>query len=350
MATNVIYKIRNMVNGKFYVGSAQDTRSRFRQHRRLLRKGTHHCKHLQNAWNKYGEELFKFEVIERVGCVDGLEAAEDAWLSKHFGKPYCYNSGRSAKAPWRGCAPEDHPNHGRLLSDDRKQVLREAAKRQWETSDPRTGRKHSEETKIKISEKLTGLHAGENHYRYGQRVSDDVRAKISAAQKGRPSPMKGKKMSEQGRRNVAAAAKRGPEAHAYGKRPTNADDLQRAIVVQFPNGSQKEFSGLSVVRDTFGVSIATLVRNAKNKTRITVGPFAGHVVRYADELVSGEPLIHEEIPDEYKSLPRTRTEAKQLGAKKYFTGQPCKNGHVVPRHTKGVCVQCAADEQRARSK
>ena len=157
-------------------------------------------------------------------------------------------------------------------------------------------------------------------------------------------------MSEKGRKNVAAAAKRGPEAHAYGKRPTNADDLQRAVVVLFPDGSQKEFPGLSFVRDTFGVSITTLVRNAKNKTRITVGAFAGHVVRYADELAEGEPLIEDDVPEEYKSLPRTRAEAKQLGAKKYFTGQPCKHGHVVPRYVKGVCVQCAADEQRARNK
>ena len=115
MSTNVIYKIRNLLNGKFYVGSAQDTRTRFRQHRRLLRKGAHHCKHLQNAWNKYGEELFKFEVIEHVGSTEGLEAAEDVWLRQHVGKSHCYNSGRSAKAPWRGCAPEEHPNFGKNL-------------------------------------------------------------------------------------------------------------------------------------------------------------------------------------------------------------------------------------------
>ena len=40
------------------------------------------------------------------------------------------------------------------------------------------------------------------------------------------------------------------------------------------------------------------------------------------------------------NLPKTRSEAKALGAKFYFTGEPCKHGHVAPRKTKGVCTEC----------
>ena len=39
-------------------------------------------------------------------------------------------------------------------------------------------------------------------------------------------------------------------------------------------------------------------------------------------------------------LPKTRSEAKAQGAKYYFTGEPCKHGHVAPRKTKGACVEC----------
>lgn len=39
-------------------------------------------------------------------------------------------------------------------------------------------------------------------------------------------------------------------------------------------------------------------------------------------------------------LPTTREEAKKTGSKYYFTGQPCKHGHVAPRKTKGACVEC----------
>jgi 5-methylcytosine-specific restriction endonuclease McrA len=40
------------------------------------------------------------------------------------------------------------------------------------------------------------------------------------------------------------------------------------------------------------------------------------------------------------NLPKTRSEAKMQGAKYYFTGEPCKHGHIAPRKTKGACVEC----------
>ena len=39
-------------------------------------------------------------------------------------------------------------------------------------------------------------------------------------------------------------------------------------------------------------------------------------------------------------MPATREEAKKTGSKYYFTGQPCKHGHIAPRKTKGACVEC----------
>ena len=39
-------------------------------------------------------------------------------------------------------------------------------------------------------------------------------------------------------------------------------------------------------------------------------------------------------------LPKSRAEAKATGAKYYFTGEPCKHGHIAPRKTKGACVEC----------
>lgn len=36
------------------------------------------------------------------------------------------------------------------------------------------------------------------------------------------------------------------------------------------------------------------------------------------------------------------SEAKQLGIKKYFTGKPCKQGHLAERSTSnGTCIECA---------
>lgn len=53
--------------------------------------------------------------------------------------------------------------------------------------------------------------------------------------------------------------------------------------------------------------------------------------------------------------PKTRKEAKALGATHYFTGEPCVRGHVSPRKTKGACVECVregwtADNERRKSR
>lgn len=60
-----VYKIENLVNGNMYVGSTMKSFSeRFRKHRNQLRNGNHFNIHLQRAWNKYGEQNFKFEIVE----------------------------------------------------------------------------------------------------------------------------------------------------------------------------------------------------------------------------------------------------------------------------------------------
>jgi 5-methylcytosine-specific restriction endonuclease McrA len=40
------------------------------------------------------------------------------------------------------------------------------------------------------------------------------------------------------------------------------------------------------------------------------------------------------------NLPKTREEAKKTGSKYYFTGLPCKHGHIAARKTKGACIEC----------
>lgn len=46
-------------------------------------------------------------------------------------------------------------------------------------------------------------------------------------------------------------------------------------------------------------------------------------------------------------MPATRAEAKAQGARYYFTGVPCKHGHIAPRKTKGACVECLRVEWAA---
>ncbi len=45
----------------------------------------------------------------------------------------------------------------------------------------------------------------------------------------------------------------------------------------------------------------------------------------------------------------SRAEAKQQGLKRYFTGKPCKRGHVCERYVNDCqCYQCGYDKCRAR--
>lgn len=60
-----IYKIKNKVNHKVYIGESVDIKARWSKHRSDLRKGTHHSKYLQTDWNRYGEKAFKFSIVER---------------------------------------------------------------------------------------------------------------------------------------------------------------------------------------------------------------------------------------------------------------------------------------------
>ena len=59
-----IYEIINVVNKKRYIGKSVDIDARWCHHIRSLNNNKHHNRHLQKAWNKYGEHNFQFSVIE----------------------------------------------------------------------------------------------------------------------------------------------------------------------------------------------------------------------------------------------------------------------------------------------
>lgn len=69
-----IYKITHTTNGFSYIGSSmrKTVESRWQRHRKDLRKGVHHNRHLQRAWNKYGEKSFEFSIIEECPDADVL--------------------------------------------------------------------------------------------------------------------------------------------------------------------------------------------------------------------------------------------------------------------------------------
>lgn len=75
------------------------------------------------------------------------------------------------------------------------------------------GRKHSEETKLKISESTKNRKFSEEHkqkivdFHKGRKRSEETKKKISESRKGKTSHNKGKKMSEESKRKISEAKK-----------------------------------------------------------------------------------------------------------------------------------------------
>lgn len=98
-----VYRIRNIVNNREYIGSTYLFKRRFASHLDDLRNKKHHCAFLQNDWNKCNEENnFIFEVLEVVDIPTNNDLElwsklrtelEQQYIDKSFMiKKHCYNS------------------------------------------------------------------------------------------------------------------------------------------------------------------------------------------------------------------------------------------------------------------
>lgn len=76
-----VYICRCLANGKVYVGSSIRCLVRIKEHSDALRRGKHGNKHLQAAYNKYGSDSFKWEILER--NPENRFAAEQKWIEKY---------------------------------------------------------------------------------------------------------------------------------------------------------------------------------------------------------------------------------------------------------------------------
>jgi len=129
-----IYRIRNLKNGKCYIGSAVNFTRRWNNHRIALRKNKHHNPHLQRAWNKYGEDGFAFEIVEADLETPYLISREQYWFN-HTDCKKLYNVDLTAGS-----------RLGHRHTDEAKEKLRQA----------NLGKRASKETRQKMSEHQRG--------------------------------------------------------------------------------------------------------------------------------------------------------------------------------------------------
>lgn len=75
-----IYKITCVGNNKCYIGQSIAIKRRWNDHKKSLKQGTHYNKYLQNAYNKYGENSFVYEILEQCSK-DNLNEREQFYIA-----------------------------------------------------------------------------------------------------------------------------------------------------------------------------------------------------------------------------------------------------------------------------
>lgn len=201
-----IYKIRNLLTNKVYIGSTENLEKRRRSHFSSLKSGTHKNKKLQRSYDKHGKEAFVFEVIlfcDKPSLIMYEQIVIDFFDAVNFG----YN-----------IKPQAGSTIGYKHSDESKQKMKEA----W------VGRvlpPKSEETGRKISEAKKGKKRGPLSYetrmkmslaKKGKKIgpmSEERKKKISEATKGRPGTVMSKEAAERVRL-MHLGSKRSEQARA----------------------------------------------------------------------------------------------------------------------------------------
>lgn len=160
--TCCVYCIENKINNKKYIGSTINFRRRINIHLHFLRNGKHCSKHLQSAWNKYGEDSFNIFMIEIIEDKANIILREQYWID--FYESHNDKNGYNINKIAYSCL-------GVKRSEETKLKL----------SKLKIGFKASEETKKKLSD----LSKGENNSFYNKKHTDESKQKMREAHMGK---------------------------------------------------------------------------------------------------------------------------------------------------------------------
>ena len=162
-----IYKITNKIDNKCYIGQSVNLKSRIKSHKSMLKHNNEDNPLLRKATKKYGYENFEIEI---------LKYCKEEELD--FYEQYYINYYKSHKKE-NGYNIELGGNQNKHLSKEQIEKMRKTKKgKLMGKENPFYGRKHTEESKKKISEAKKG-----NKGCLGRFMSEETRKKIGEANK-----------------------------------------------------------------------------------------------------------------------------------------------------------------------
>lgn len=120
-----VYFIKNLVNGKVYVGSSLSIKKRLSTHRTKLSKGKHPNEYLQRAHSLNGAEQFEFGILEE--CDAETRLVREQWWIDHLksgDEAHGYNLIPTRESQLYGDALSVHQRKGwaALSKDERREI------------------------------------------------------------------------------------------------------------------------------------------------------------------------------------------------------------------------------------
>lgn len=258
--TSGVYKITNLITGKYYVGSSYHCKERWKEHLKELKGGYHKNKHLLNSFQKYREENFKFEIIHSLPEKEARE--KEQWYIDNFYDDM-YNISKLAGG---GDLISYHPDRENIIFrmtesvKQRYEVMSESDKeKQWgylkTKGNPMQGRRHTEESRKKMSQSSVGKPSPNK----GKKASAETREKISRAAKqrtGESNPFYGRHHSAETKQYMSEKFK--------GRIPTNA----RPVIID-----GVEYVSATEAARQLGVVAATILHRIKSSNVKYTGYF-----------------------------------------------------------------------------
>lgn len=239
----IVYKITNLVNGKLYIGQTKASlQRRFKSHCRQK-----FCRLLKAAIDKYGVENFAITPIVRCSTLEEMNAREVTCirLFKTLSTEGGYNL---TPGGWSYERSADH--------------------------------------RMRMSIAMKGKMAGSANPMFGTRMSDEQKKKMSLITKGRVSAMKGKKhseetkakmsfamrgklMAEETRKKIGDALRGQPKSAATKEKLSKANAYRSIPIFCFQNG--QIYPSISAASAALGLRSGIVSRVVSGKLKSTGG-------------------------------------------------------------------------------